>query len=186
MSRNEIAVLGYALLGLIHQKPSSGYDLRKIFTDTPMAGYSDSPGAIYPAIRRLEEQGLVQGSIVAGAGLRRRKVLSITPAGLAKLTQWLTGPIRQDDVGNHLNELMLRFAFLDGAAGEPATLRFLEAFEAELQRYLPTLRNFLSNHAEKLGVSGRLALECGILGYEAQLQWASRAITVYKNRENPQ
>ena len=186
MSRNVIAVLGYALLGLIQQRPSSGYDLRKIFTDTPMAGYSDSPGAIYPALRRLEEQGLVQGSIVAGAGLRRRKVLSITPAGLAELRKWLAGPIGQDDVGNHLNELMLRFAFLDGAAGEPATLRFLQAFEAELKLYLPTLKNFLSIHAEKLEVSGRLALECGILGYEAQLQWASRAITVYKNREKAQ
>jgi hypothetical protein len=31
--------------------------------------------------------------------------------------------------------------------------------------------------------SGRLALENGTLGYEAQLQWASRAIDFYKNRE---
>jgi DNA-binding PadR family transcriptional regulator len=185
MSRNEIALLGYALLGLIHQKPSSGYDLRKIFTDTPMAGYSDSPGAIYPALRRLEERGLVQGSIVAGSGLRQRKVLTITPAGLAELKQWLTGPIRQDDVGNHLNELMLRFAFLDGAAGRAATIQFLQAFEAELKVYVATLNGFLKIHAEKLGMSGRLALESGILGYEAQLQWASHAIHVYQNKENP-
>lgn len=186
MSRNEIALLGYALLGLIHQKPSSGYDLRKIFTDTPMAGYSDSPGAIYPALRRLEERGLVQGSIVAGSGLRQRKVLTITPAGMAELKKWLTGPIVQTDVANHLNELMLRFAFLDGAAGEPATLRFLQSFEAELKLYVATLNGFLKNHAAKMPVSGRLALESGILGYEAQLQWASHATNIYKNREKAQ
>jgi DNA-binding PadR family transcriptional regulator len=30
-------------------KPSSGYDLRKIFSSTSMKTYSGSPGAIYPA-----------------------------------------------------------------------------------------------------------------------------------------
>ena len=48
--------LGYALLGLIHQQPLSGYDVKKIFASTPMAGFSDSPGAIYPALRRLEKE----------------------------------------------------------------------------------------------------------------------------------
>jgi hypothetical protein len=84
-----------------------------------------------------------------------------------------------------LNELMLRFAFLDGAAGRAATIQFLQAFEAELKVYVTTLNGFLKIHAEKLGMSGRLALESGILGYEAQLQWASHAIHVYQNKENP-
>jgi len=59
----KVPLLGYALLGLIHQKPSSGYDLRKTFAETAMGNYSDSPGAIYPALERLESQGLVRGVI---------------------------------------------------------------------------------------------------------------------------
>jgi DNA-binding PadR family transcriptional regulator len=183
MSRTEIALLGYALLGLLHQKPASGYDLRKIFTETPMAGYSDSPGAIYPALRRLEEQKLVRGTIEAGSGLRRRKVFSVTAAGMAALTKWLTSPFGQEDVAKRLNELMLRFAFLDQVAGEAATLRFLESYEGVLKLYVPTLREFLKNHGASMPASGRLALENGTLGYEAQLEWASRAINFYKNRE---
>ena len=38
----------------------SGYDLRKIFTTTAMGSFSDSPGAIYPALARLEANGLVR------------------------------------------------------------------------------------------------------------------------------
>jgi DNA-binding PadR family transcriptional regulator len=185
MSRSEIALLGYALLGLLHQKPASGYDLRKIFTETPMAGYSDSPGAIYPALRRLEDQKLVHGTVESASGLRQRKVFSVTPAGMAALKKWLTSPFGQEDVARRLNELMLRFAFLDQVAGEAATLRFLQSFEAALNLYLPTLREFLEKHAASMPASGRLALENGTLGYEAQLQWASRAIDFYKNREKP-
>ena len=56
MSPSKTPALGYALLGLL-MKPSSGYDLRKIFSSTSMKTYSGSPGAIYPALRRLQEQG---------------------------------------------------------------------------------------------------------------------------------
>ena len=38
----DISVLGYALLGLIDLKSSSGYDLRKIFAETAMGNYSSS------------------------------------------------------------------------------------------------------------------------------------------------
>jgi hypothetical protein len=51
MNSPKIPALGYALLGLL-MKPSSGYDLRKIFSSTSMKTYSGSPGAIYPALRR--------------------------------------------------------------------------------------------------------------------------------------
>src|ERR1035438_236847 len=176
MDRPKIALLGYALMGLLQQKPASGYDLRKIFTETPMAGYSDSPGAIYPALRRLEEMSLIKGIIEAGSGLRRRKVLRLTSGGVAALKKWLTKPIEQTDVVRGLNELMLRFAFLDGAMGSAATLRFLQSFQAELKLYIPTLKKFFNGHSSQMPDSGRLALESGILGYEAQLQWASRAI----------
>ncbi|HEX3968204.1 MAG TPA: PadR family transcriptional regulator, partial [Edaphobacter sp.] len=60
---SNFSILGHALLGLIYQQPLSGYDVKKIFASTPMAGFSDSPGAIYPALRRLEKSGLVRSEV---------------------------------------------------------------------------------------------------------------------------
>ena len=40
MADSKIPSLGYARLGLL-QKPSSGYDLRKVFSSTSMKTYSD-------------------------------------------------------------------------------------------------------------------------------------------------
>jgi DNA-binding PadR family transcriptional regulator len=72
MQRVVISKLGYALLGWLRANPASGYDLHKVFSTTAMMTYSDSPGAIYPALRRLQEQDLIRGSIESGAGLCRR------------------------------------------------------------------------------------------------------------------
>ena len=94
-----ITLLGYALLGLLHGKASSGYDLRKIFTETPMGRFSDSPGAIYPALRRLEERKLITESAIVQPTKRRRKALQITPEGRVASKAWLRRP---------LNERMLR------------------------------------------------------------------------------
>src|SRR5580704_12277438 len=74
MNSTKIPTLGYALLGLLHQKPASGYDLRKIFSSTSLKSYSDSPGAIYPALGRLEKQGLIRGTVEEVSGLRRRQI----------------------------------------------------------------------------------------------------------------
>jgi len=184
MKRHEITLLGYALLGLLHNKPSSGYELRKIFTETPLGGYSDSPGAIYPALRRLVERKLAQGSVVGGPGLRQRNVLSLTAEGETELKKWLTQPVKRAEVSGKLPELMLRFAFLEGVAGPCETIRFLESFAAEVRLYLPEIKEFLKSRAAHYPVAGRLALENGILGYEAQLTWATQAMDAYRNGEN--
>jgi len=58
MKAKRITALEFALLGLVSQKPRSGYELIQVFRDRPMAHFSDSPGAIYPALRRMESAGL--------------------------------------------------------------------------------------------------------------------------------
>ena len=51
MMTSKLSTLGYALLGLVHGEPRTGYAIMKIFRTTPMGHYSGSPGAIYPALR---------------------------------------------------------------------------------------------------------------------------------------
>src|SRR5271165_5520803 len=98
MKQESPSVLGYALLGLIHHKPSSGYDLRKIFAETAMGSYSSSPGAIYPALERLEKRGLIKSVVEEGSGLRRRRVYRLTGSGLRELKQWLSSPITRGEI----------------------------------------------------------------------------------------
>ena len=174
------STLAFALLGLIGQEPRSGYDLRKFFSTTPITSFSDSPGAIYPALRRLEQRGLIRGEVEARRGFRRRKLFRLTARGRAEFQRWQTQPIVRDDVVRHVNALMLRFAFMDQFGSQGAALRFLREFQRQLAAYIPGLRGYLRANRAHMPLSGRLALESGILGYETVLRWTKRAMAAYQ------
>jgi len=182
MGDGDNSLLGYALLGLLQQRALSGYDVKKIFTSSPMGGFSDSPGAIYPALSRLEKRGLVRSEIEESAGLRRRRVFQITRSGLAALKAWQRRPITDEDVVRHLGELLLRFAFMDETLGPERSLAFLQEFAGKLSSYIPSLREYLEIHGKSMPVSGRLALESGVEEYEARLRWATNAAAHYQRR----
>lgn len=177
------SLLGFALLGLLHQEPMSGYDLRKMFASTAMGSFSDSPGAIYPALKRLEMRGLVRGSVEGSTGLRQRRVFRNTPKGLATLKAWLRQPISHDDVVHGLDDVMLRFSFMDHTLGEEQSARLLEQLIEQISNYIPSLRQYLDAHAPEMPLSGRLALEYGIYAYEAQLKWAKSSLAKYQQRK---
>lgn len=182
MSGQTIPLLGYALMGLLQQKPSSGYDLRKIFALTPMVTFSDSPGAIYPALRRLEEQGLIGGHVEARGARRKRKVFRLKSTGVEELNRWVAQTVTRADVIRGRSGLMLRFAFSEEAAGAEAAIRFLRSLQTELQAYIPLLREHLKFQKEKMPLSGRLALEGGVMEYEAQLRWTRNALVAYERK----
>ena len=174
-----VSLLGYALLGLLHQRPSSGYALRKVFATTPMGTFSDSPGAIYPALGRLEREGLVRGRVESSAGLRQKQTFRLTAQGLAALQEWLERPLTRADVVRGMDDVMLRLAFMDEVMGPAASIRLLQSLARELADYLPTLHAYLNAHRREMPLSGRLALESGIRAYEDQSRWVRDALEAY-------
>lgn len=179
MTSTKTPALGYALLGLL-QKPSSGYDLRKVFSSTSMKSYSDSPGAIYPALRRLERDGLIRGTVEEGSGLRRRQIFRLTPKGFSELKQWIALPITREDVGSGLKTIMLRFAFSETVAGANASVRLLKSLQSALTPYLQNLHEQLRTIKGVTPTSTQLALECGIRSYESLSEWTHYALATYE------
>jgi DNA-binding PadR family transcriptional regulator len=179
----EISLLGRALLGLLQQGESSGYDIRRLFTQTPMGTFGDSPGAIYPALARLEKEGLIQGRIERSAGLRRRRMFRLTTAGRTALEAWLAAPVTRDEVVRGTDILMLRFGFIETTLGEAEAVRFLQALRREVAGYLAELTQYVEATGGNMPRSGRLALDFGIRSYDALLQWSEQALTAYGKQQ---
>ena len=78
----------WAILGLIAQKPRSGYDLKRAIDRTIRHFWAASYGQIYPDLRRLEAAGWIAGDDAPRGG-RARRIYRITPAGSAALDGWL-------------------------------------------------------------------------------------------------
>ena len=76
------STLEFALVGLLRQKVQSGYDLRKTFTETAMRHYSDSPGSIYPALKRLQARGWIEAEPKDSRG---REAFHLSQEGVAAL-----------------------------------------------------------------------------------------------------
>lgn len=161
------------LLALISQQPSSGYEIRKVLVSTPMAHYSDSPGSIYPALKRIEKRGLVR-SEEESVGQRKRQRYACTAKGNSALKQWLTKSVTRADVMYNLDELLLRFAFMQPLSRSEA-LAFLADLESHLEHHVIELKKFFAAVKKAMPITGRLAMESGIEGYETTLRWTRRA-----------
>jgi DNA-binding PadR family transcriptional regulator len=168
-----VSTLEFALLGLLRQKAQSGYDLRKTFTETAMRLYSDSPGSIYPALRRLQTRGLIEAE---PKDRRGREVFHLTPEGATSFLAWLAQDLSREDAVWRLQELMLRFAFMDGNVPRATAIRFLDQFQVEFGGYAAELRAKFERDSHMKPVhTGFLAFQSGVEGMEAQLRWARNA-----------
>jgi len=168
--------LGYALLGLVHQAPMSGYDLRKVFAETALGNYSSSPGAIYPALARLEKQGLVRGEEDHSQSLRPKKLFAPTAEGRKTMREWLAAEVTRDDVDHDIEGVMLRFAFHSILDSRTATRRFLAQFAEALEAGLEGLAAQAAMIPAEAPIHSRLALEAGREQLRATARWAREAM----------
>ncbi len=182
MSDRPIALLELAITGLLAQQPRSGYDLLKVFSETAMGGFSSSPGAIYPALKRLEKAGSITGDVENRDTLRPRQVYSLSAAGVETLKWQLRQPVTRDDIVRHADGIMLRFAFAGEVLGSGEAIRILEGFAQEIECYLPELKAQLGALPETGGAYGACALQHGIDMYSADARWARKVVKELKQR----
>jgi DNA-binding PadR family transcriptional regulator len=178
----EGSTLAFVLLGLLDQAPRSGYDLRKLLTDTPLRHFSDSPGAIYPALRRLVERKWIETG--APGGSRGRREFRLRSKGRQAFVEWLRLPVTRDDVVNRSGELLLRCAFM-GQALEPAAIRrFLAEYATEMAAYVAVLREHDRAHGHQMPIISRLVFRHGVASHAASVRWAKAAIMTLEGGTN--
>lgn len=172
MTGRKPTTLGYALLGLINQRPQSGYDLHRLFVTTPIGRFSGSPGAVYPALARLEERGLISGRVAESCGARTRVVYRLTRTGRSVLRSWFRESITQEDVEKRSDVLMLRFAYMEQLLEPDECVDFLSRFERMLMLHISAIKQFSHEHEDSMPLHGRLAIQSGIMGYETMVRWS--------------
>src|SRR5262245_15631382 len=98
--------LRYALLGLLADRPHSGWQLLKHFEGSLAYAWPALHSQIYPELARLREAGLIEQT---GEGPRGAKEYSLTPAGREQIEHWL----RETTPGRTTrDEALLRVFFL--------------------------------------------------------------------------
>lgn len=118
--------LRLALLALIAENPSHGYELIKGIEEMTGGGYAPSPGAVYPTLQLLEDEGAIAEADAEGS----KRPYAVTPHGAAEL----------DERKTEVAELMRRL----GRHGErTTTVRSHDVFRA-----MGNLGSVLKNRAK--------------------------------------
>jgi DNA-binding PadR family transcriptional regulator len=132
--------LELSLLGLLREQMRTGYEIRQML--------GASPGAVYPALRRLQEAGLIDGQ-------------ALTPAGRRALRQALAQPIDKDQLRRKPDSVALRLRFLTAGA-RSAFLREYARLCAEVAGELKGADDPLSQHDAAI--------------FTARARWAARTL----------
>lgn len=80
--RGEVRI---AVLTLLHDRPMHGYQIMQTISERTDGRWSPSPGAVYPTLAALEDEGLV--TITAEGG---RKLVTLTNAGRTLVSEHAT------------------------------------------------------------------------------------------------
>ena len=109
--------LRHALLGVLKDRPMTGYDLVRHFQGTVGFLWSAPQSQIYPELRSMETAGLVEATVAPRGQRAQKRIYTVTLAGMAELRRWTTDfiplPIERDPIH-------LKAAFFDLAPPEAA------------------------------------------------------------------
>lgn len=84
-------------LAILQAGDATGYEIKKMSVEGNYSYFVDASfGSIYPALARLESEGLVTVREETQSGKPARKVYSITDAGREALVKELTGDLEPD------------------------------------------------------------------------------------------
>ena len=177
--------LELAVLGLLHESPLHGYELRKRVNTVLGWGRVLSYGTLYPALKKLLKAGYIaeeldgasSGEASSAPSRRRRITYALTEAGQVRFADLMAeaGPSAWED-----DNFDVRFAFFSRTDME-IRLRILEGRRSRLEERLARVQAQLDRTQQRVD---RYAMELqrhGVESVEREVRWLSDLITAERD-----
>jgi DNA-binding PadR family transcriptional regulator len=192
MSRRS-ALLELAILGLLHESPLHGYELRKRLNAVLGAFRALSYGTLYPCLRELVDRGWIAESTSATslpgasseathAGSRRARIVyEFTTEGKEHFQSLLSqsGPAAwEDDTFN------VHFSFFARTEAD-VRLRILEGRRSRLEERLDAFRSAAAQRRERLDLYTAELQRHGLESAEREIRWLSELIETERAAPSP-
>jgi len=172
-------VLELAVLGLLHESPMHGYELRKRLNTLLGTFRALSYGSLYPSLRELEARGWIteDASDESAAGRRSKIVYKLTADGKERLQELLaeSGPASWED-----ETFGVHFAFF-GQTDAEVRLRILEGRRSRLEDRLESVRTGVRRGRERLDAYTLQLQEHGLESVEREVRWLNELIATERS-----
>jgi DNA-binding PadR family transcriptional regulator len=177
-------MLELAILGLLLEAPMHGYELRKRLTGLLGAFRAFSYGSLYPALRRMQADGLIvenaapEGSVKVR---RARRVYELTDSGKKRFAELVadTGPqnYTDDGFGVHL-------AFFNRTPAE-ARMRILEGRRRQVEERREGLREAIARASSSFDRYTKQLHQLGLESSEREVKWLNDLIAAERVAQTP-
>jgi DNA-binding PadR family transcriptional regulator len=170
-----------AVLGLLHEGPMHGYELRKRLNLMLGWGRVLSYGSLYPTLKKMLRGQLIEETRTTSAPVSRRPriVYQVTEAGTREFERLMSevGPTAWED-----DNFDIRFAFFSSTDME-IRLRVLEGRRTRLQERLDRIQRELAMTEKEVDRYAGELQRHGVESVEREVNWLSDLINA--ERDNP-
>ena len=177
MTGQRAGVLELAVLGLLHETPLHGYELRKRLSALLGAFRAFGYGSLYPCLKDLLARGLIADDSAGGpakplAGRRSKIVYRLTADGKERLENLLgqSGPASWEDDG-----FGVHFAFF-GLTQADIRMRILEGRRSRLEERLESFRAAATRTRERVDSYTLELQRHGLESVEREVRWLNELI----------
>lgn len=171
-----------AVLGLLHEGPMHGYELRKRLNLMLGWGRILSYGSLYPTLKKMLRAHLIEEETMALAPVTRRPriVYKVTEAGHREFERLMSevGPTAWED-----DNFDIRFAFFSSTDME-IRLRVLEGRRTRLQERLERVQQQLSMTQQEVDRYAAELQRHGVESVEREVRWLSDLIKAEHTNRN--
>jgi DNA-binding PadR family transcriptional regulator len=161
-----------AVLGLLHEGPMHGYELRKRLNLMLGWGRVLSYGSLYPGLKKMLRGGLIEEAGTPATSRRPKIAYQVTDAGGAEFQRLMSevGPTAWDD-----DTFDIRFAFF-GRTDMEIRLRVLEGRRSRLQERLERVQKELAMTQQEVDRYAAELQRHGVEQVEREVRWLSELI----------
>jgi DNA-binding PadR family transcriptional regulator len=166
-----------SLLGVLSLGPRSGYEMRQFMEQSTGNFWNESFGQIYPALKLMLAEGLVEVEEDDAEGHPAKKVYRMTERGRERLREWLGMPLKPLKMRN---ELLLKLFFGDKAergvlAEQVRTWR--QRYAADLERYVGIEQKLETMHGHEAGMPyWRMTVRYGMAEARMIVAWCDETL----------
>jgi len=178
----DISRTRHAILGVLAFESSTGYEIKKLLSETTAHFWKESYGQIYPSLESLVQEGRIEVASRETDG-RERIRYRILPPGREELTSWIRSPHFQMKPGR--NELLLKL-FFARREDASALIHQVQEYRAQLGRAAAEYEAFTNDtESDDIPPDSRLliatTIDYGVEAARMQLGWCDRTLKVLES-----
>ena len=168
--------INYAILGLLSWRAMSGYDIKKLFSDSAAMYWSGNNNQIYTTLVKLHKDGLVSREVRQQESLPAKKIYTITPAGKDALRNWV---LSEPEYPQLRNSFLIQLAWADQLS-QAELDQLLNQYQEELEAQKLIIKTqserkvLAPERSEREIVLWEMISENWVSFYENELAWLEK------------